>query len=164
MEGPPAQVLHQVGGGAQTDIELHLGIAPVVLLQPLQHRRDVGVDDPDLQHAPQAGVHVTDAVHDGPQALEHLLALLVEAAARLGQLHPLVGAQEEAHPQLVLQLGDLPADGGLGHMEDPGGGRKAARLGHGGEILKLSEIHSLSYLFYISIISQRVLFIIAEIR
>ena len=107
----------------------------MIFLQPLQHHRNIGVDDSDFQHPPQAGVHIPDTVHDGAQILEHMLALLVQAAAGLGQLHPLVGAQKQAHSQLVLQHGNLPADGGLGHMEDTGRAGKALGLRHGGEIL-----------------------------
>ena len=84
--------------------------------QIVQHDRGVGVDNAHLQQSPHAGIHVPYAVHHHAEVLEHVLALLIQAPSGLGELHALVGAQKQAHLQLVLQHGDLPADGGLGHV------------------------------------------------
>ena len=151
MQLPTAQVVQQIAGGSHADIELHLGVLGVVLLQQLGGGLHVGVDDPQLQLAPGPGLHVPHAVRHGPQALEHLPAVLVEAPARLGEGHPFVGAQEQGHPQLVLQQGQLAADGGLGHMERPGRSGDAPLLRHGGEIFQLLEVHRRPpYFFYIA--------------
>ncbi len=50
-----------------------------------------------------------------------------------GRLHPPAVAFEEGHAQLLLQAGDLPADGGLRQMHQAGSASEAAHLGHGEE-------------------------------
>ena len=115
----------------------------MIVLQQGGGNLNIGVDNPHLQLPPHPRAHLPDAVGHGPQALEHLPALLVEAVARLRELHPLVGAQEQAGAQLVLQHGQLPADGGLGHMELAGGAGDAASFGHGGKVFQLLEIHTI---------------------
>ena len=113
----------------------------MVLLQEVGGNLDVGVDGPQLELPAEPGVHIPDGVRHGPQILKHFLALLVKAPARFGELHPLVGAQKEGGPQLVLQQRQLAADRRLGHVELPGSPGDAPRLRHRGEILQLFEIH-----------------------
>ena len=55
---------------------------------------------------------------------------LAVAQADLGQGQAAGGAVDEAHPQPLLQCGDVLADGGLGQAQRVGGGGEAAQLGH----------------------------------
>ena len=91
------------------------------------------------------------AVGHHPQVLEHLLTLLVKAAPRFRELNALVCAQKQTHPQLVLQQGQLTADGGLGDMKFPGCPGNTLGFGYCGKIFKLSKIHCVSpYLLHIA--------------
>ena len=131
------QILQQVARRPQADIEFHLRILSPKLLQVLQGDGDIGIDHPDLQQAPHSRVDVPDTVHDHTHILKEILTLPVQAASGLCQLHPFIGAQKQTHPQLILQKGELPADGGLCHMEISCGQGDTLGLSYGRKIFQL---------------------------
>ena len=61
---------------------------------------------------------------------------LAESARRsrhLGRQQAAPGALEQHHPQLVFQLGDVAAQGGLGGAQRPRGAQQAAMVERGKE-------------------------------
>ena len=77
-----------------------------------------------------------------PHVRDVLPPLLKEPFPGLRELHALVAPMEEDGAQLLLQQGDLPGDGGLGHMELAGGGGYAPLLHHGAEVFQLANGHT----------------------
>ncbi|MNE75228.1 hypothetical protein D3C80_1713670 [compost metagenome] len=71
---------------------------------------------------------------------EHLVALLQEQPAGLGQRHMAGGAQEQLRPQFAFQGLDQPAQGGLGDEQGVGGTLEMQQFGNGDERLHLLEI------------------------
>ena len=77
------------------------------------------------------------ALHDG-------VAVLQQAAARVGQGHAAAGADQQGFAQLGLQRPHLAAQCGLGRLQQHGRLAEAAGLGHMHERLYLLQIHVLS--------------------
>ena len=74
---------------------------------------------------------------------EQPLGVVLEEPARLGQRAVPRGPVEQPLPQLVLDPAHRLADGRLGPVEAPGGGRKAPIRRHGKECGEVGELHKL---------------------
>jgi hypothetical protein len=64
--------------------------------------------------------------------------ILQEDLPGLGQLDPAPVALEQRDPQLVLELGDLPAESGLGDVEALGRPPEVELLGDGDEVAQVA--------------------------
>src|SRR5438067_6491981 len=61
------------------------------------------------------------------------------------RIQPPVAAIEKIGPDLVLELPDLPAEGGLGDAQPPCCAPEVELLGHRDEVPQMSELHGVSY-------------------
>lgn len=75
--------------------------------------------------------------------LHHRQARVVkEGEAGVGELDPVHAARQQLDPDLIFEIADLPAEGGLRGVEPPFRGLgEAAHFGDGDEIAKVTELH-----------------------
>ena len=98
MQVPFVQIIQQVLGGSQADIQLHPRIFRMIFPQIVHDDGDVGIDNADFQDAAKSFIYIPDTLDHHAEILKHVLTLLIQAASCLGQLHALVVAQKEAYP------------------------------------------------------------------
>jgi hypothetical protein len=143
-DGHIETLTHQVHGTVGED-QFH-GDERVKLEEVLDERADhPGAEVHARGHAqPPAGrgLETTDGGLGLGDAGEHLGAVLVEGRAGLGEAQLLRGALQQPHPQALLELGQLAADGGLGQPQCPRRRAQALVLGHLQEEGHLVEIRS----------------------
>ena len=72
---------------------------------------------------------------------QHAAGLLQHRGARVGQRDAALGAIEEPHAELLLQLADLLAHGGLRDMQALGGATEVQFLRNGYEVPQVPEFH-----------------------
>ena len=142
-----AQDLPGVLRGVVEGDELELGVRAVLLeLGPQVHQHLGGghggcADADDLTGL----LHGVPCPGDGVFAvLDDVFGVLVQGLARLGQLQPPVGAQEEAQVQVPLQEVDLLDHRRGGDVELLRSPVEAAGLGHGEEGFQLGVVHGAS--------------------
>ena len=90
------------------------------------------------------GAILPHALHGVPRRLDtrqDLPSVLEEDRPGTREAHATRRPQEERRLQLVLQLADLAAHGGLGDVELPGSAGDATLFGHGDEVFDLGEAH-----------------------
>jgi len=87
----------------------------------------------------------TDARHLGRelQIAQHPDTAIVEHLPCPGQFHPPRRAQQQLHPQILLQRLHLRAQRRLGDVHPHGGTAEVQFLGNGHEVGKLADFHSL---------------------
>ncbi|GBG01937.1 hypothetical protein AZSI13_12640 [Azospira sp. I13] len=73
------------------------------------------------------------------QAFLQAAQALAEELAGLGQGHPPGFASEERKSQFSFQQGDLPAEGGLGDVQDFGRRGETALVGNGKKVTNLAQ-------------------------
>lgn len=117
---------------------------PLVVQGAQGLRQDPGVHGvADVSHAqsaflaaPKAAAEVLEPVRVPQQGR----GLGEEDAAVRGEAQALLAALEQGQAQVLLQLGDLPAQWRLGDVQAIGGPADVFLLGHGHEIAKLSQV------------------------
>ena len=55
--------------------------------------------------------------------------------------HPTANAIEEPDAEVLLELANLPPEGGLAYPEPGGGLRESSGVGHGHEVAEVPEVH-----------------------
>lgn len=75
------------------------------------------------------------------QPLGELRQLALQVLPRRGELHPALLAIEQRHPQLGLQIADLPAQRRLRDVQPLGGPAEVEGLRHGEEVAEVSKFH-----------------------
>lgn len=162
-QGRRVQVLIVVAGRGADEGDVQAALAQAL---ELRGRLLVVESDMDagavLAQGPQgggqdAGVHRVGDVTDAQAALlapaeapaQVLQSVRVpQQGTRLGQENPAVGGEpdallaafEQGESQVLLQLGDLPAERRLGDVQALGGTADVFVLGHGDEVAQLSQV------------------------
>ena len=141
-----------VAGTAELQLEIRVDLRRLVL--KLSQHRHIGGNGGDPQGAhgpPPGGLH---PFFELLNVLQQLDALLLHHAPGLGELHRTRAADEQRDTQLVLQRGDLTADGGLAHIELICRSGKIQAVRNHKEALQLFDLH----LDVSPLISQKVLY------
>jgi hypothetical protein len=72
---------------------------------------------------------------------KHLLCLGQKDLTLLGEPCSLLSADEERDSNLVFQIGNLFADGGLGNVQLAGAAAESVMLGYRTEIAQMTQLH-----------------------
>ncbi|MNQ81647.1 hypothetical protein D3C85_966780 [compost metagenome] len=99
----------------------------------------------DLQLAQLATLGAARQLHRLVHLGQHLAGFVEEQAAGFGQLHPPVGAFQQARADFLFQRLDLLAQGRLGNTQLFGRPAEVQLLGHGNEIAQVSQFHGAAY-------------------
>jgi len=105
-----------------------------------QHAVQRGGDEADRQ----AALDLADPLgHRGQLGGlgQQLAGMRVEEAAGLGELERPAAALEQQHPQVILQLLDLPGQRRLGDVQALGRAREVQLLGDGNEVTQVTQFH-----------------------
>ena len=116
---------------------------------------DEGGQDPGGGRLPAADGHraaqFLGAVRQLPLDLflqpEHLLGPAAQEHPLLGELQFAAAPAEQGAAQLLLQLGHLAAEGGLGNVQRPGRPGDVPLPGHSEEITEQAQFHGSSPFF-----------------
>ena len=87
----------------------------------------------------------------------HPVGALQQRAPGLGQLYVASPPLEEPGPELILQLADALAEGGLRYLQAPSGASEAPLLGHRDEVGEVPEVHSTHYKRRLITVAENVL-------
>ena len=157
-EGLDAAIRRLEGQDAEVDAAVEHGAGDLARWHAADFHRDLGVQRRELLDVRQQRVHGGFVGPDDDPSAPHLLQLLhrglglageaeqalrviLEQAPRLGQRAVPGRPVEQALAQLVLDPSDRLADGGLGPVEPPGGGRKAPIRGNGQKRREIRQLH-----------------------
>jgi len=122
--------------------DVHLGVAAVEFGEEGgQIHHGEGGNGAQGQGAPDLAGGGGHFVSQAAGGFLHLAGVGEKGAAGRGQGHPAGGALEEAGAQLLLQAGDLVAEGGLHRVAALGGPGEAAGFGHRHGIVDLAQVH-----------------------
>ena len=130
-------VAREGAADGQMDLRVHLPIAG----QDGEQGVDGAFVDAEGELAAAAGAEVVDGAADFVAKIEDALGVADQEAAGVGELAGTGAAGEEGLADLVLQLADGDADGGLGAEELLCGAREAAFAGHGEQDVEFGEVH-----------------------
>ena len=138
VELPAAQLLQQLVGIGLVQFEGHPWVRPAEGGDPRPRRHFTDTADKAQAQCAAMGVAaVRHCLDCAPGHRQQALPPLIEDLPLLGQFQGVGAAAKERAAQFRLQQLHLLADGGLGHMEFPGGLVDAALLHHGDEVLDL---------------------------
>ena len=136
------QPVGHILGVAAVQVEADAGVfGPQPVDHPGDEANGLALPAPDV-HIPADGV-----LHRGELGLglvhhgHDLLSPLAQQHPLGGQIHPVAAAYQQGVPQAVLQVLDLPGQGGLGQVQVIGGPGDAALPGHRQKIAQRPYLH-----------------------
>jgi hypothetical protein len=68
--------------------------------------------------------------------------ILQEALALVGETYPVFLSIKKRYPEFLLEIANLFADGGLGHVEETSRSRKPSIFCDGDEVAQMSKFHA----------------------
>ena len=105
-----------------------------------------GRDQPQMQRPTHLLAMAAGHLAKALRLAQHLARLGHQLQSRLGKQHLAAGALQKHHPQLLLQLADLIAQGGLADEAALGRPAKMALFGQSHQVFQIFEIHRHSLL------------------